>query len=64
MELLEGASLREILRRATRVTSPRALHIMRVYAVDAAHRRQLVHRDLKPDNIFLSRTRREDGEDP
>jgi len=55
MELLEGASLRETLRRATRVTPPRGLHIMRgvCHAVDAAHRRQLVHRDLKPDNIFI-----------
>ena len=56
MERLNGATLRETLRRDGRLTLPRTLHVMRgvCQAVDAAHRRQLIHRDLKPDNIFLT----------
>ena len=56
MERLTGATLRETLRRDGRLALPRALHVMRgvCQAVDAAHRRQLIHRDLKPDNIFLT----------
>lgn len=57
MERLNGATLRETLRRDGRLTPSRTLHIMRgvCQAVDAAHRRQLIHRDLKPDNIFLTK---------
>jgi len=57
MERLNGESLRETLRRDGRLTLPRTLHVMRgvCQAVDAAHRRALVHRDLKPDNIFLTK---------
>jgi serine/threonine-protein kinase len=57
MELLEGVTLREELRRTGRLTPTRALHILRGVsaAVDAAHRRQMVHRDLKPENVFLCR---------
>ena len=56
MERLNGATLRQTLRRDGRLTLPRTLHVMRgvCQAVDAAHRRQLIHRDLKPDNIFLT----------
>jgi tRNA A-37 threonylcarbamoyl transferase component Bud32 len=62
MELQEGATLRETLRRENRFATPRALAILGdvTAALEAAHRRQLVHRDLKPENIFLSRT--ESGE--
>jgi serine/threonine-protein kinase len=57
MERLNGATLRETLQRDGRLTVPRTLHVMRgvCEAVDAAHRRELVHRDLKPDNIFLTK---------
>jgi len=57
MELLEGVTLREELRRAGRLAPARALHILRGVsaAVDAAHRRQMIHRDLKPENVFLCR---------
>jgi serine/threonine-protein kinase len=55
MELLIGATLRERLRRDGRFTPSHMLQVAHgvCHAVDAAHRRQLVHRDLKPDNIFL-----------
>jgi eukaryotic-like serine/threonine-protein kinase len=57
MERLNGATLRETLRRDGRLAPSRTLHVMRgvCHAVDAAHRRELVHRDLKPDNIFLTK---------
>jgi eukaryotic-like serine/threonine-protein kinase len=56
MELLRGASLREVLRRDGRLAPARATGILRdlAAAVDAAHARHLVHRDLKPENVFLA----------
>jgi eukaryotic-like serine/threonine-protein kinase len=55
MELLDGRTLRDVLRAEERVGPQRALAILRdvTAAVEAAHRRQLVHRDLKPENICL-----------
>ena len=63
MELLEGATLRDELKRLTRIESRRTLEIFRgvCAAVDAAHRRQIIHRDLKPENIFLARSEGFDG---
>jgi serine/threonine-protein kinase len=57
MELLEGVTLRDELKRRKRLELPRTLEICRgvCAAVEAAHRRQLIHRDLKPENIFLLR---------
>jgi tRNA A-37 threonylcarbamoyl transferase component Bud32 len=62
MELLEGAALREEMKRRGPLPAARVLDVMRgvCAAVEAAHRRQLVHRDLKPENIFLARS--ESGE--
>jgi len=58
MELLKGATLREELKRRTRLEPSRTVGIFRgvCAAVEAAHRRQLIHRDLKPENIFLARS--------
>ena len=55
MELLRGRSLRQELRQTGRLLPERSAHILRgvCAAVDEAHRHGLLHRDLKPDNIFL-----------
>jgi adenylate cyclase len=58
MELLDGSSLREELRRRQRLPSDECVEVLRdvCAAIDAAHRSRLVHRDLKPENIFLVHT--------
>jgi len=55
-ELLEGETLRERLERgplATRRAVDAALQVANGLA--AAHEKGVIHRDLKPDNIFLTR---------
>jgi hypothetical protein len=54
MELLTGESLAARLKRG-RLPEKHALDVARQIgsALDAAHRMEVVHRDLKPDNIFL-----------
>ncbi len=55
MELLEGESLGERLARAPRLTTAEACSILArvASALGAARSANVVHRDLKPDNIFL-----------
>jgi len=57
MELLEGRTLDEDIAADAPFTRARALHIARqvLQALSFAHGRGLVHRDLKPGNIFLQR---------
>jgi serine/threonine protein kinase len=55
MELLEGRSLRLVQHHAGRLEVEEVLTIAEHIAegVGAAHQHQAIHRDLKPDNVFI-----------
>ena len=55
MELVEGRPLRDLLDREGRIAAERLVTLMRgvCSGVSAAHRKGVVHRDLKPDNIII-----------
>ncbi|MDO9018347.1 MAG: serine/threonine-protein kinase [Myxococcales bacterium] len=59
MEYLEGESLAARMARERPMDVAAAVDVMIpvLAAVSAAHAEGVVHRDLKPDNIFLARTR-------
>ncbi|MCL2449546.1 MAG: protein kinase [Polyangiaceae bacterium] len=58
MERLNGQSLRVILSKKGQIDLPHVFHIGidLLDALDHAHDKGVVHRDVKPDNIFLHRT--------
>lgn len=64
MELLEGESLARRLQRQKTVDPTTIVWIVEQIArpVDKAHAKGIIHRDIKPDNIFLHAT--EEGEVP
>ena len=61
MEVLEGEELGKRLARDKRIPWPEAIEILRgvLAGLRHAHEKSVVHRDIKPDNIFLAR---KDGE--
>ena len=64
MEFVDGESIASIIRTSGPFAWRTALHAARqaASALGALHARQLVHRDIKPDNLMLTHEREADGE--
>jgi serine/threonine protein kinase len=56
MRYVDGPTLHDVIRREVFLDVPRALTIMQqvASALDIAHHREIIHRDVKPQNILLA----------
>jgi len=59
MEFLDGEELRVVLKRDKYLPPARLVRMVShvAFGLDAAHANQFIHRDLKPDNLFLCGSR-------
>jgi serine/threonine-protein kinase len=57
MQYIEGQNLKDILQKRGRLTAEETISITRqaCYALSAAHARDMIHRDVKPQNIMIDR---------
>ncbi len=64
MALVEGSTLRSILRREGRLEIPRIISLMLQVSAGLghAHARGLIHRDVKPDNVMIVTKEDDDGD--
>jgi serine/threonine protein kinase len=57
LELVEGGTLRDVIREQVRLAPATALTVVEqvLAALRVAHRQGMVHRDVKPENVLVSR---------